>query len=220
MWKTLSQISIIKTLRFNLRYFGLKKTMSLPVIISRSVILRSLKGKVTIIPPIKPGMIKIGFESVGIFDRRTIKSIWESNSDGRVTFYGTAYFGSGSKISICGGKLTFGNNFCITANSKIVCQENICFGDNCLISWDCLFMDTDFHKVLTSDGVVTNRNRPIKVGNHVWIGCQSMILKGTNIADNSIIAAGAVVADTLSYNNAIYRGIPATLSKLNIFWQE
>lgn len=220
MWRILSQISITKTLRFNLRYFGFKKTLSLPVIVSRSVILKQLNGTVTIVSPIKLGMIKIGFESVGLFDRRISKGIWESDSDGKVTFCGTAYFGTGSKISICGGELTFGKNFCITANSKIICKEKIYFGDNCLISWDCLFMDTDFHKILSYNGVVTNKNKPIKVGNHVWFGCQCMVLKGSDIANNSIIAAGSIVKNHLKQNNTIYCGIPATLSKQNVFWRE
>ena len=31
-------------------------------------------------------------------------------------------------------------------------------------------------------------------GNHVWIGCRSLILKGVNISDNVIVAANSTIS--------------------------
>lgn len=41
--KTLADVSIVKTVRFNLHYFGIKG-MRLPVIVSKNVILKNLRG--------------------------------------------------------------------------------------------------------------------------------------------------------------------------------
>ena len=48
-------------------------------------------------------------------------------------------------------KIVFGDNFCVTANSAIVCVSNINFGSNVLLSWDILILDTDFHKIYSID---------------------------------------------------------------------
>ena len=45
------------------------------------------------------------------------------------------------------GKLIFGDNSEITAESVIVFYKEIIFGENCLISWDNLIMDTDLHRI-------------------------------------------------------------------------
>lgn len=44
MLKTMLAVSVLKTLRFNLHYFGIKG-MRLPVIVSKSVMLKSLRGE-------------------------------------------------------------------------------------------------------------------------------------------------------------------------------
>jgi len=134
-----------KTIYINFKYFSLKKAIKLPILISRKVWLKNCSGKIEILGNIYSGMIKIGFGEVGIFDKKYSRSILELS--GKIIFNGNANIGHGSKISV--GKdaiLNLGNNFIITAESSIVCFKKITFGDNCLISWDDLFMDTDFHK--------------------------------------------------------------------------
>jgi acetyltransferase-like isoleucine patch superfamily enzyme len=51
-------------------------------------------------------------------------------------------------------------------------------------------------------------SEPINIGNDVWIGANSTILKGVNIGDGAVIAAGAVVTkDVGAYT--IVAGVPA-----------
>ena len=50
--------------------------------------------------------------------------------------------------------------------------------------------------------------RPVYIGNDVWIGDRALILPGVHIGDGSIIAAGAVVTkDVPPYS--IVAGVPA-----------
>ena len=59
-------------------------------------------------------------------------------------------------------------------------------------------MDKDWHSVIsTVDGSILNLSKPINVGNHVWIGCRSTILKGVNISDNVIVAANSTISRSI-----------------------
>ena len=60
--------------------------------------------------------------------------------------------------------------------------------------------------------------RTIKIGNHVWIGTSAIILKGSVIRENSIVAAGAIVSGEFPPNSVI-AGNPAKVVKKNVVWQ-
>lgn len=209
------KISFINTFRMNLYYFGLGGIMYPRIIASKNVYIKKLKGKLKIMNP-SLGCIHLGFNDVGIIDSRTNRLIWQN--DGEIIFYGNASIGYGSKIS-CGGKLYFGNNFQMM-NSAIIASKNIYFGDDCLISWDCLFMDTDGHKIYSiyddENNNLLNPNRNIYIGNHVWIGCHSIILKGIEIPNNCIIAAGTVLSKNMYDENAVVSG--EKMLKKDIKW--
>ena len=84
--------------------------------------------------------------------------------------------------------LIVGDNTNINRRTELKCEEKIIIGDNCAISWDVTIMDTVYHCIDEH-----NRTSPVIIGNHVWIGCKSTILKGTVIGDGAVIAAGSVV---------------------------
>lgn len=165
-------------------------------------------------------MIRIGFGNIGIFDQILSRSILEIR--GEIIFYGKAVIGHGSKISVGkNGILEIGNNFNVTAETSIVCHKYIKFGDNNLISWENLVMDTDFHKIkkLNGDNFV-NDLKNIDIGNNVWIGCRNTILKGSRIMDNSVIGANSLVNKEFKKENVLIAGNPAKILKENIIWEK
>ena len=50
------------------------------------------------------------------------------------------------------------------------------------------------------------------IGNDVWIGAGAIILPGVTIADNTVIAAGAIVTEDVPAN-AVVIGAPAKVVK-------
>jgi acetyltransferase-like isoleucine patch superfamily enzyme len=216
MRKIIREISICKTLRFNFHYLKFRDAIKLPVIVSRHVLINSLKGEVRIEGEVQPGRIRIGFQSVPVFDRFRSRTVWNIGG-GAVIFKGRAFIGQGTKIG-SGGTLTFGENFQVTAETTIICDDSITFGRDVLCSWQCQIMDTDFHQIIT-DGEARKATSAISIGDHVWIGSRVLINKGSEIADNSVIAAGSIVAGKFSEPNALLAGVPAAVKKSNINWR-
>ena len=213
--------SLPKTIYFCFKYLPFNQAIKLPIVISKNVKILTLKGSVDIKSNnIKFGMIRIGFGSVGIFDRTYSRTMWQNS--GKVVFEGTASIGHGSRLSINkNGVLIFKNNFCITAESHIICSKRIEFGEDVLMSWQCLIMDTDFHKIydMSEGGGQKNIDKNIKIGNHVWIGCRNTILKGVEIPDNCVIAANSNVVKSIKENSTIIAGNPAKIVDKICTWK-
>lgn len=216
--KKLFSLNIVKTLYVNFHYFPFKTALKFPIFIYGNVKLSQIGGKITVNTPVRSGLLTIGRQNIGTLDHKHVRSIWEVR--GEVILDGKVSLGSGSRISVASDAvLRFGDNFSISGNSSLVCQKNISFGNDCLLSWDILIMDSDFHKILNMQGETVNAPSPIRIGNHVWIGCRSTILKGVQVADHSVIAAGAVITKTLPYTHSIYGGNNLKL-KNDIDWKE
>lgn len=207
----------LKTIYFNLRYLPISQAIKLPILLSRKVCLRKTAGKISFLGPVYHAMVQIGFGDIEIFDKKASRAIWDVS--GHVVFNGRAHMGHGTKISVRkGGTLTLGNNFTISAESAIWVFENIHIGDDCLLSWDVLVMDSDHHKIMDGSGEVINPPAPIAIGNRVWIGCRCSILKSSKIPDNSVVGANSVVTGELLEKNGLYVGVPANIVKGNIDW--
>ena len=236
--------SIPKTLRFNLHYFPLKTALKLPVVVSHRTYLRELHGKVELPEKVERAMIKIGFGDVGHYDRKRSRGIWQVS--GTVSFGGKASIGHGSKISVRGA-LKLGADFNMTAESTIVCAKEIRFGNDCLMSWDILVMDTDEHPLYSnrhetarretrdsgsiprpevpcpvSDQMENERINPDKailVGDHVWMGCKCVLLKGAEVPDNTVVAAGTLLASAFNGEYQVIGGNPPAVLKSDIYWE-
>ena len=90
-------------------------------------------------------------------------------------------------------------------------------GDNCAISWDCQFLDEDFHEISYSDKHKTEN--AIIIGDNVWIGCGVKIYKGTVIPRGCVLASDSVVKGKFHIENSIIGGNPAKVIKENIEWK-
>jgi len=105
------------------------------------------------------------------------------------------------------------------SNSTIYCTEKIYIGNNVMIGGGCKIWDTDFHSIYPEDrinGNINSQNSPVIIGNNVFIGGFSIILKGTSIGDNAVIGAGSVVPKNIPANE-IWAGNPAKfIRKLDI----
>lgn len=106
-----------------------------------------------------------------------------------------------------GASLSFGNNVSVAENCIITCRENIMIGDGTEISPHCLIYDHD-HDFRAPSGIKEKKFRTsrIIIGKNVWIGANSIVLRGTKIGDNCVIGAGSIVKGDIPSNSIFVNG--------------
>lgn len=122
---------------------------------------------------------------------------------------------SGAKIYVNNGAtLSLGSGF-INHNLNLSCFGNVSIGKDVAIGENCTIRDNDGHMLIGS-----NNHTPssITIGDHVWIGMNVTILKGVNIGNGAVIAAGSVVTRDVPAN-ALAAGVPASVKKQEIRWE-
>lgn len=101
--------------------------------------------------------------------------------------------GKDAKINF-GADSWFNNGFSVVAEA---CE--ISFGAGCLVGHDVTIYDSDFHPLSPRDRMtneVAPKRADVAIRNNVFIGSQSVILKGTDIGAGCVVAAGSVVCGT------------------------
>jgi FkbM family methyltransferase len=113
------------------------------------------------------------------------------------------------------GEIIIGNHTVIHQKTVIRSMEKIIIGSYCDIGGEVYIQD---HNSMSIDYLERRRmgrniiHKPVIIGNDVWIGRRVMILKGVNIGDRSIIAAGSVVTHDVPAN-CVAAGNPARIVK-------
>ncbi|MGL5826327.1 MAG: acyltransferase [Nocardioides sp.] len=116
-----------------------------------------------------------------------------------------------------GSRIGIGQDCEFSNNISIVALGLVSIGNGCLIGNEVLIFDSDFHDVAPelradlarrswSDGKVGS----VVIGDNVWLGARSMLLRGSVIGDGSVIAAGSVVRGEFP-DRSLVAGVPASL---------
>ena len=161
-------------------------------------------------------MLQIGFsEWNNGFDSRRDRAIINIAQGGKFIIKGMAYFGIGSIINIGSkGEFHVGDNFSCNANCHFEICNRVNIGKNVLISWNCNFIDSNFHLFNNC-----KRYGTINIGDDCWICCNSTILMNATINKNTVVAANSLVNKKFTDENILIAGAPAIIKNYNITWK-
>ena len=147
-------------------------------------------------------MIRLRYYGVSIYPNTGI--IYE-NHGGLIVFKGSCNIGNNSAISIGErGKLIFGKRFEATTTFKCVCYNNVSFSDNVSFGWDCIVMDTDFHRMKKVGGGYNKGFGTIHIGKGNWFANRCTILKNTSTCDFCTFSSSSVVSGKYNTPYTIY----------------
>lgn len=117
--------------------------------------------------------------------------------------------------------ITIGENCTFENGTQLAACEGteIKIGEDCMFSNNISVRTTDSHSIIDYQGNRTNHAANIYIGSHVWVGLQSLILKGSIIGDNTIIAARSTISSSSpNKSNCIIAGQPAKVIRENCNW--
>lgn len=99
-------------------------------------------------------------------------------------------------------------------------STNITIGDDCMFSYGIHVRTTDSHPLYDEFNNRLNPADDILIGNHVWVGADVMVLKGSRISNGSVVGARSIVTSSLeSRDNSMIVGSPAKVIKENVNWK-
>lgn len=111
--------------------------------------------------------------------------------------------------------IKIGNNVGISG-ATIYARKGITIGDNTLIGGNSKILDNDFHPIEVEARKIDDKNmirsKEIIIGDNCFIGCDSIILKGTQIGNGSVVGAGSVVSGNFP-EDVVIAGNPAKIIK-------
>ncbi len=113
-----------------------------------------------------------------------------SDVPGKLRLLDGAIISRGADVRAAGGTVTIGRNSCIAQHCVVVAANHLPSRDGHLIArWD---------EVRTG----------VELGDNVWVGALSVLLPGTRIGHNAIVAAGSVVRGEIP-DGELWGGVPA-----------
>ena len=200
----LKEVSVFKTLFYALRL----RTYSFKFILYRNVYVGL--GRNAALSMDKNAVLKFGIRwplsrflpsEIKIHDQAVLRV------KGNLRIY------SGSLISVnANATLELGSGY-INNHVRIACFEQIKIGHDVAISENVTIRDCDNHTISPNSIM----SKPIIIGDHVWIGMNSTILKGVTIGDGAVIAAGAVVNKDVPPHTLV-GGVPADMIRTDVRW--
>tara|TARA_B100001057_G_C22832911_1_gene944115 strand:+ start:1456 stop:2106 length:651 start_codon:yes stop_codon:yes gene_type:complete len=125
---------------------------------------------------------------------------------------GITLFSKFKITALFNSRISIGNNVSFNGTSISCRTTKIDIGDNTIIAPNVVIIDSDFHSLSPFEAREDNHDyeadKPVFIGRNVWIGMNSIILKGVSIGDNTVIAAGSIVTKNMP-SNIVVAGNPA-----------
>lgn len=120
---------------------------------------------------------------------------------------------SGAQVGVnADAELVLGSGYA-NVHLSLSCFERIEIGHRVAIAEQVMIRDSDNHRARPGTKVTA----PVRIGDDVWIGSRATILKGVDVGDGAIVAAGSVVTRNVPPRTLV-AGVPATVRRADVAW--
>ena len=124
-----------------------------------------------------------------------------------------------------GGSISIGKNFGPQERLKVVVDNDadtkhrLVIGNDVLTAVDTVIRTSDGHSIVDPlTGRPVNEPQDVTIGNHVWIGTRSTILKGSVLPDGCVVGANSLVNRKFTEEKLLLVGSPARILRRNVCW--
>lgn len=117
----------------------------------------------------------------------------------------------GASLVIGGRRNSTGSG--ITCNTRIMVEQSVSIGCDCIIAWDVLITDSDWHDI---DG--RERCSPVAIGDNVWISHGASVLKGSVVPSGCIVGAKSMLSSAIESEDSLVAGNPARVRRTGVKW--
>ena len=119
------------------------------------------------------------------------------------------------------GELRIGADTAFGGRASLLMHEaaRILIGERCLMGSDFTATCSDMHSIM--DVVTQLRINPpadIVIADHVWLGAQVTVLKGSTIGAHSVVGFGSTVAGRIP-SHCLAAGVPARVMRSGVTWR-
>ena len=132
---------------------------------------------------------------------------------GEITIGSNVHFADNATVVCRYGSLTIGNNSYVGKGSVIVARERITVGRGALIAEYVTIRD-QHHGMERAELAFYEQpftTSPISIGENVWLGAKSTVLKGVAIGSDVVVGANSVVTKDVADKSTVV-GVPARLT--------
>ena len=146
------------------------------------------------------------------------------NGDNVTVFIGRAQLGELTMIMGNNAVCYIGNDtnmhpYVRAQRFDIASNTSIVIGDDCMISENIEIPTSDWHPIYDANsGRRGNAPCSVFIGDHVWLGRNVSIFKGSRLASGSILGFGSILTGKYCPPNSTNAGVPAKMLGTGKFW--
>lgn len=204
-------LNLPKTIYFNVKVFGIKKALRLPVFLFGKIHLEGLSRGCVELQNLKTGGVRIGggwFTELSGYSHR-FKSYLRIR--GKLIIGSGVIMSQGIVLSVSkNAVLRIGSNVRFNERVTIHSKYGITIGDKCRFGWNVQILDTSFHYMINK-GKISFRHAPVVLEHNVWVANSVSIMKGAYLPAYTVVASNSLVNKNFSEigEHCLIGGIPA-----------
>lgn len=122
-------------------------------------------------------------------------------------------------IEILKNALIDSKYFTMNINSTIISKKHISIGHNVMIGRNVIIYDSDFHSLYNNKGEIINEDSNVIINDNVWIGTNSIILKGIILENGVVVAANTIITNSVNEKELIVTKKENMILNSNIEWR-